>query len=383
VQVTGKIDSGAIEVVDLSQPGRAILRLKPDVNPNFRQWFHFRLSAAKGETVALTIRDVGEYNQMKVKEGLVGHPTLWADYQVYATWDRETWFNLSTRFDGSDLDFTVTMERDAVYFATYPAYTLDRHHTVLAGWLAHPRTRHAVLCTTPDGHDIDLMTVGEPGRDKRVAWITARQHPSETQGPWCLEGLVGRLLDPADPVAARLLDTAVFHIVPNLNPDGTQRGHTRTNANGVNLNREWDKATEAVSPEVYWTLEAMKAHGCDFMLDVHAWGGDKPFCIGPWHIPSERPDQVRRWNAYMQALAAKTPAFELGQPYPGGGPAPGQADLGMSWNGVGEAFGATAILYELIYKRNLADGSTVPWSIEDCRRFGRDSLEPILAALTA
>ena len=30
-----------------------------------------------------------------------------------------------------------------------------------------------------------------------------------------------------------------FHIVPNCNPDGSFRGHLRTNADGTNLNREW------------------------------------------------------------------------------------------------------------------------------------------------
>ena len=75
-------------------------------------------------------------------------------------------------------------------------------------------------------------------------------------------------------------------------------------------------------------------------------------------------------------------AFELGQAYPGGGPAPGKADLGMSWNQVGERFGATAMLYELIYKRNAATPDVpTSWSTEDCVRFGRNSLEPILATI--
>ncbi len=30
---------------------------------------------------------------------------------------------------------------------------------------------------TLDGHDLDLLRVGEPGPGKRNVWITARQHP--------------------------------------------------------------------------------------------------------------------------------------------------------------------------------------------------------------
>lgn len=38
--------------------------------------------------------------------------------------------------------------------------------------------------------------------------------------------------------------------MPNMNPDGSIRGHLRTNAKGANLNREWKEPTEERSPEV-------------------------------------------------------------------------------------------------------------------------------------
>ena len=47
-----------------------------------------------------------------------------------------------------------------------------------------------------------------------------------------------------------------------MNPDGTWRGHLRTNASGANLNREWDHPTKDKSPEVYYTRAAMDEYGC-------------------------------------------------------------------------------------------------------------------------
>ena len=38
--------------------------------------------------------------------------------------------------------------------------------------------------------------------------------------------------------------------VPNMNPDGSWRGHLRTNAAGANLNREWAAPSAQRSPEV-------------------------------------------------------------------------------------------------------------------------------------
>ncbi len=382
MHVSGNFECGAIRVHDVSNPRHAKLMLKPDVNPAFKQWFFFRVTGATGGITTLEIIDAGGYDSMKSKEGLDGHPTLWENYAAYASYDCVTWFNVPTRFDGSSLVIDVELERSTIYFATYVPYTHQRQQEAVGRWLKSPGTRLDVLGITPDGRDLDLLTIGEPANGKKSAWITTRQHPSETQGSWCLEGIVDRLLDARDPVAAELRKSTVFYIIPNLNPDGTARGHTRTNSQGVNLNREWANPSIEKSPEVYFALAAMQERGVDFYLDLHAWGGDKPFCIGPYHTPSMDATRERQWRGYMTKLAESDRAFELGQPYPGGGPAPGKADLGMSWNQVGERFGATAMLYELIYKRNAATPDIrTSWSTADCVRFGHNSLEPMLATL--
>ena len=75
---------------------------------------------------------------------------------------------------------------------------------------------------------------------------------------WWMEGFLDRLLDPGDRTAARLRDRAVFHIVPNMNPDGSRRGHLRTNATGTNLNREWSEPAMDRSPEVFLVRQRMQ-----------------------------------------------------------------------------------------------------------------------------
>ena len=85
-------------------------------------------------------------------------------------------------------------------------------------------------------------------------WLYARQHPGETMAEWWMEGALERLLDEVDPVTRRLREKATFHVVPNMNPDGSKRGHLRTNAAGVNLNREWHAPSAEKSPEVLHVL---------------------------------------------------------------------------------------------------------------------------------
>lgn len=49
--------------------------------------------------------------------------------------------------------------------------------------------------------------------------------------------------------------------MPNVNPDGCWRGHLRTNAAGVNLNRAWAAANADEAPEVYHLLRKMDEWG--------------------------------------------------------------------------------------------------------------------------
>src|SRR3546814_8617380 len=78
-----------------------------------------------------------------------------------------------------------------------------------------------------------------------------------------------RLLDSVDPVAREVLSRAVLYVVPNMNPDGSRRGHLRTNASGANLNREWQSPSLERSPEVLLVRDRMERSGVDFCLDVH------------------------------------------------------------------------------------------------------------------
>src|SRR3546814_15212665 len=54
-----------------------------------------------------------------------------------------------------------------------------------------------------------------------------------------------------------------------MNPDGSRRGHLRTNAAAVNLNREWHAPSPERSPEVYHALNRMDETGVHFAVAAH------------------------------------------------------------------------------------------------------------------
>src|SRR5512132_936736 len=119
------------------------------------------------------------------------------------------------------------------------------------------------------------------------------------------------LTDEGDPVARVLRSECTFRIVPNMNPDGSRRGHLRTNAVGVNLNREWHAPSADKSPEVLCVRNGMDETGVDFAMDVH---GDEAipanFLAGFEGIPSITEGQQRLFDLFSETLERLCPDFQ-------------------------------------------------------------------------
>jgi murein tripeptide amidase MpaA len=189
-----------------------------------------------------------------------------------------------------------------------------------------------------------------------------------------MEGALDMLTDQSNPHTRKLLQKCRLHIVPNCNPDGSRRGHLRTNFLGVNLNREWADPTPERSPEVLCIRNAMDESGVDWAMDVH---GDEAipaaFMAGFEGIPSWTEDQGARYKDFTQRLAARTPDFqtELGYDIA----PPGKANLSMSTNQLAERFAAVSMTLEMPYKDTVHGNDPVQgWSPERCMLLARECL---------
>jgi murein tripeptide amidase MpaA len=373
LMISSNFDSGNIDVVALGGPQDIQLAIRKDAHSDFYQWFHFRLTGAAGVPCKLILTNCAGS----------AYPGGWPSYQVRVSEDRVIWRQAKTSYHAGQLTIDYTPDTGSAWFAYFAPYSMERHHDLVADMAQQEGVTTQVLGATLDGQDLDLITLLplSANKDTRKIWVIARQHPGESMAEWCAEGLLERLIDLDDPVTKKLRQTCTFYVVPNMNPDGARRGHLRTNAAGVNLNREWAAPSLEKSPEVFHVLHKMIETGCDFNLDLH---GDESiphnFIAGFDGIPSLSERQSHLLKNYKTALARISPDFQTAIGYEEA--KPGQANMSMSTNALAERFGCLAMTLEMPFKD--ANDNPDPqhgWSPERSKHLGHDCLAALLDVL--
>ena len=375
MHITANFDAGNIDVIRLEDKKDIQLAIRPDVGEEFFQWFNFRLSGEIGEQYVLNIVNAGEASYL---EG-------WENYQAVASYDREYWFRLPTSYKDGKLTIVAELECDTIQIAYFAPYSYERHQDLLAAVQTHPLVSVEHLGETLDKRDLTLVKIADgdssSDKSKRNIWITARQHPGETMAEWLVEGLLYSLLDSDNAIAKLLLEKANFYIVPNMNPDGSVRGHLRTNAVGTNLNREWLSPSLEKSPEVFHVINKMEATGVDLFYDVH---GDEAlpyvFLAGSQGTPSYNDRLARLRDKFSDVLKLASADFQSEFGYDID--ALGTANMTIATHWVAERFDCLANTLEMPFKDNdnVPDADT-GWSPERSIKLGEASLVAMLAVV--
>ena len=364
ISIHADFDGGNIDVLG-NDGARFDLAIRPDGKSHHYQWFYFRVDGAKGTALELRLTNAGGS----------AYPDGWPGYKARVSGDTADWTCAETAYADGVLTITYTPTTDSAWFAYFAPFPSERHTALVAQYAAFDGVRHDVLGHSLDGRPIDRLRFGS---GEVQVWLYARQHPGETMAEWWMEGALSWLIGPE---ASALLTAATVHVVPNMNPDGSARGHLRTNAAGVDLNREWGGPTAERSPEILCVLNAMAETGVAFAMDVH---GDEAiphvFIAGFDGIPSWDPRQATLYRIYTDSLDLRTRDFQRTYGYPKA--ASGRANLAMSTNALAERFGAVAMTLEMPFKDH--DDAPDPvhgWSPERSRKLGGDCLSTLVGML--
>ena len=371
IHINNQFDSGNITVIN-AHSNPIELAIRHDHQSDFYQWFHFSVTGAKGQ-------DKLELNLTNAQGAAFADG--WQHFQVVASYDRDDWFRVSTRYENGCLIFDHASEQDLVWYSFFTPYSWERHQELI-GWAQGSEICNLeVLGNSLDGRPLSLLIIGEELPQKRKIWLTARQHPGETMAEFAIEGLLQKLLDPSDACGRKLLEDAVFYIIPNMNPDGSVRGHLRTNAAGVNLNREWANATMERSPEVFLTQQKMQETGVDLFIDCH---GDEEipyvFLVDNQGIPAYGPRLAKLEADFKQQLLISNPDYQTEYGYVTD--LPGQANLTLASAAVGQTYDCLSLTLEMpfIDNFNLPDARH-GWSAQRSSDMGAALLPAMLAVI--
>ena len=379
IVVNSQFDSGNITVIDASNPANVRLKVRQDASSEFLQWFYFSASGLADKQCTFVIENAGSTT----------YPAGWDNYDVVCSDNRQNWVRTPSVFDGKSLSWTIQSSADQWWFSYFAPYSVEQHADLIAAASTAPGVRHEVLGLTHQGRAIDYLRV-QPLREADSAandadqttpatrpqlWIIARQHPGESMAEWFMEGLLDRLLDENDSVSYELRRLADLHLIPNMNPDGTFLGHLRTNALGVNLNREWAEPDTERSPEVYHVLERMRQTGITLALDVH---GDEAlpynFIAGTEGVESWNDQRNQELINVKHTWASINPDFQDQYGYPIN--KTGKANLAICSNQLAQQFACLAMTLEMPFK----DTANVPrpsvgWSPERSMRLGASFID--------
>jgi zinc carboxypeptidase/carboxypeptidase M14-like protein len=213
-------------------------------------WYYFRVDGGKGRALIIDLVDLpGEYNYRLNRGAVTGDTLPW-----YSE-DNQRWRQIETAEYQADtplLRIRLTPGANRIWIAHVPPYTNQHLQRLLREFNTHPALRRQVVGKTIKGREMLLLTITDeraPDAQKKVLWLMFRQHSWEAGSSWAGEGALRFLLS-ADPVAVQMRRTAIFKIFPLCDPDGVACGGVRFNANGFDLNRNWDAVDETKMPEI-------------------------------------------------------------------------------------------------------------------------------------
>ena len=272
----------ALALVDLSESGE-VFHFAIPANPEQPIAVHL-LAAAAWDELEFEVRGavVGQALAFRVATG--GTPLVPAITEGNFRW-RAPFF---TDDRGADLLFAVAPNRSRFTVALRrptatedaPYYPYTRFVEYFFGIQNDPGAQVTQLGESLQGRPLYRVVIDPPSPfPKKTVVMAVRQHGNEDGSSYLLEGALDHLLGRNGQVPeAELLERIRWVVYPMMNPDGAV-ANQRGNANGTDLNRDWNRNgcnQVTQEPETFafqCDLENVHATwGVAIVGDHHGWG---------------------------------------------------------------------------------------------------------------
>lgn len=235
--------------------------IMPEVVPiNPSPWYAFSIESETGGPVEIHL----EYGDFEHR------------YQPWVQGPGDAWQRISpeqTLPSEHALRVALNIPAGRSYIAAQPLVTEQTYARWQSDW---GRAERFDLGQSVAGRDVEafrLFSSTSPGAERPLVIVLGRQHPPEVTGAFALDGFVEAALEAAEPAP---LPFDLF-IVPLLNPDGVEMGYWRTNAGGVDLNRDWSELSQPETRAVWQYLQQTGALDRDriVLVDFHSTHSDR------------------------------------------------------------------------------------------------------------
>lgn len=315
-----------------TQQGEKIhLDIIPEVKPiNPSPWYAFRVTSDQNKKVSVVLN----YTYGKHRYW----PKVSADGLV---WDTLKAGKIKIDKDQTQVRLSLKMKKGQPLWVAAQEILSSQQHNV---WMVSQARKHDFLGLyklgkSQEGRDIfKLESQSDQGR-KDTIFLVGRQHPPEVTGALAMIPFMETLV--ADTKLARdFRDRFRLVMIPNLNPDGVDKGNWRTNANGKDLNRDWGPFTQPETRLMQRELNRFrdgKEGALSLMLDFHSTYENLIYSQSAVE-PTEPKDFAAKWQ---QAIRGRLPGIEF-RNVPSHNP-----KLPTSKGYVYKTFGAPAITYEM------------------------------------
>jgi hypothetical protein len=211
-----------------------------------------------------------------------------------------------------------------------PKYSYSDHLGDLERLRQRPEISVSSIGQSAQGRDIYLISVAPAGDSRPVVLVEAGNHPYETSGAYCIEGMLRWLLDAGRQWQSRV----AAHFIQVSNPDGVAGGWCRlTGPGGVDICHELGLSSDPTCVSLRTFVERLRPR---VYVNIHGWMyndldnfryedreaarfflpcllGDVGGRVWRWRIQNSRPEVPAVTNTwyYRERLGARTLGFDI------------------------------------------------------------------------
>jgi hypothetical protein len=163
--------------------------------------------------------------------------------------------------------FTYSLKKNTtVHLASTIPYVQKDLDRFIASIAANPQVKNEVLTTSRKGRNVELLTIGAPGENRKAVLFTVRQHACETMTSFLLEGFLREAISDSE-VGQQFRAKYVLYVVPMVDKDGVEDGDQGKNRRPHDHNRDYND--EPIYPEVKAIKELATTKKIQLSLDWH------------------------------------------------------------------------------------------------------------------